>query len=326
MSANILITGANGFLGKHVQTEFARKYMDNILTPNSMQLDLTNRTDVLDYFNEYKPTKVLHMAALCGGILANKNSPADFIHVNIQMTCNIFEAVKKYKVKYLYTLSSVCAYPENTPVPFKEDNIWNGYPEPTNAPYGIAKRLQMSMQEAYRKQYGLKGVCFIPVNLYGPEDHFNLTNSHVIPALVRKFVEAKYFNRPEVKCWGSGNAYREFLYAENCAEALANAVLRNFDRELPINLGTGQDISIKELAHLIAKLTQYEGNIVFSGDESIDGQKSRRLDVSRAAMFLGWYAKTDLITGLIKTIEWYKNKTMKWNDLKNQYDYLPLDN
>jgi GDP-L-fucose synthase len=297
----ILITGANGFLGSHVVPRF-KDY--SIATPTSRMYDLTNIYAVNKLFQIYRPKIVLHMAAVCGGILANKNSPADFIHKNVKMTSNIFDAVIKHNVEYLYTLGSVCAYPKYCPVPFKEEDLWNGLPEETNAPYGQAKRLQLSMQQAYRQQYGLKGAHLIPVNMYGEHDHFDLTNSHVIPALIRKYVEANEQNKPSVPVWGTGEATREFLYAGDCAKAIHKAIVDRFDCYNPINIGTGVDISIKDLAYLVADMVGYRGQTVFTGEVS-DGQPKRQLDVSRAKKLLGFEAKTDFRTGLRKTIDWY---------------------
>lgn len=308
---SILITGGNGFLGRHVQAALGVKdavTMDNevVYFPSSRILDLTDRNSTMAYFDRIRPQKVLHMAAICGGILANKKSPADFIHLNTKMTSNVFDAAMKYNVEYVYTLGSVCSYPKFCPIPFKEDDIWNGYPEETNAPYGISKRLQMSMQQAYRQQYGLKGAHLIPVNMYGEYDHFDLENSHVIPALIRKFLEAGEQNKKEVRCWGTGEATREFLYAGDCAQALAKVLRTDFDCVLPINLGTGESISIRDLSYLIARLTGFHGEIVFTGEVS-DGQPKRQLDVSRAKELLDFTAKTTLMKGLVRTICWYQD-------------------
>jgi GDP-L-fucose synthase len=316
----ILMTGGTGFLGKHVAKEFkrcgytiydgpaegAKHYIaKNIVwRPSSKDLDLTNKTDI-DAAG-FQPDVILHMAALCGGILANKNSPADFLHKNIDMSSNIFHLAQVCGCKRVYTLGSVCAYPKFCPTPFKEDNLWNGYPEETNAPYGISKRLLLMLGQTYREQYGIGGGHLIPVNLYGEHDHFDPINSHVIPALIRKFNHAQNFNEDSVSCWGTGEATREFLYAGDAAHAIVKAVLIGFDSSLPVNLGTGQDISIKELASLISRLMEFKGEIGFSGEVS-DGQPKRMLDVSRAKQLLGWRAHTPLEEGLRRTIHWYRN-------------------
>jgi len=305
----VLITGAHGFLGRHVVHKFIEQDL-NILTPRSSELNLLDVSQVLSYIKKHRPNVILHMAAICGGILANKNSPADFIHLNTKMTSNIFDAVQKYNTEYVYTLGSVCSYPKHCSIPFKEDDIWNGYPEETNAPYGIAKRLQMSMQQAYRAQYNTKGAHLIPVNMFGESDHFDLINSHVIPALIRKFSHAVDNDMPVVECWGTGEATREFLYAGDCADALVKAVISKLDTELPINLGTGESISIHDLAHMIGRLSGFAGEIKFTGEVS-DGQPKRQLDVSRAKEILGFEAKTNLMVGLVKTICWYNDNKEK---------------
>src|SRR5579864_7975241 len=250
----ILVTGGHGFLGKHVTEKLkeVRNQFPAVCIPNRQWLDLDDRNAVVSKLratNFHEGDIILHMAAVCGGILANKNSPADFLHKNVDMTSNIFHAAKELGIKRVYTLGSVCAYPKHCPTPFKEDDIWNGYPEETNAPYGISKRIQMLMGQTYREQYGIGGAHLIPVNLYGEHDHFDPTNSHVIPALIRKFEDANRQGLGSVKLWGTGQATREFLYAGDAAEAIVKAVTTSFDSPLPINLGTGQDIPIEDLAY-----------------------------------------------------------------------------
>jgi GDP-L-fucose synthase len=301
----ILITGGNGFLGKHV-TPKLQLLNYKVWAPNSKELNVLDRDCLSDKFNKYKPDIILHMAALCGGILANKNSPADFLRDNTQMALNIYEVARENNIKYIYSLGSVCAYPKYCPTPFKEDNIWNGAAEETNFPYGQAKRTLLMLGQTYREQYGFKGAHLIPVNLYGEHDHFDLVNSHVIPALINKFTTAVRNNDPYVECWGSGEATREFLYAGDAADAISEAVLTGFDSDLPINLGTGKEIYIKELAELIKELTGYTGEIVFNGTVS-DGQPKRMLDVSRAKELLNWTANTSLKEGVLKTITWYRD-------------------
>lgn len=303
----LLVTGGTGFLGKHVVDQMKFAPPMDFVTPRSIDLDLTDRAATLKYFAAYRPTTILHMAALCGGILANKNSPADFLHKNVDMASNLYEAAKSVDCKNIYTLGSVCAYPKFCPTPFREDNLWDGYPEETNAPYGMAKRLLLMMSQTYRQQYDFTGAHLIPVNMYGEHDHFDLTNSHVIPALINKFVAAIENRTTYVECWGSGEATREFLYAGDCAEALVRAVSGGLDCVEPINLGTGQDILIRDLAELIKELTGFTGNIVYNGAVS-DGQPRRVLDVSRAKnnRTLQWKAKTKLRDGLVRTIDWYR--------------------
>jgi GDP-L-fucose synthase len=306
---NILITGGTGFLGKHIISAMNKTSLclQSVWVPTSKQLDVLDTAEFVYNVCHYKPDIILHMAAKCGGILANQNSPADFLRDNTQMALNIYEAARIGKVKKVYSLGSVCAYPKYCPVPFREDDIWNGAAEETNFPYGQAKRTLMMLGQTYRQQYGIGGAHFIPVNMYGEHDHFDLVNSHVIPALIRKFEEARCApGVPVVKCWGTGEATREFLYAGDAAEVITQAVLTDFDSPLPINLGTGKDISIKDLAYLIRKLTDSNAFIDFTRDVS-DGQPKRMLDVSRAKEFLNWSAKTSLEEGLKRTIRWYRD-------------------
>lgn len=307
---NILITGGTGFLGKHVEAAFDKhiqdKELNDTITCVGSKFDLVSGVECDHLFNITCPDVVVHMAAVCGGILANKNRPADFLRDNTLMGINIFESARRFNVKRVYTLGSVCSYPLNCPTPFKEDDIFNGYPESTNAPYGQAKRTLMMLGNTYREQYGIAGAHLIPVNLFGPHDHFDLVNSHVIPALINKFVNAVDKGLSTVRCWGTGLATREFFYAEDAAKAIVSAVYQSLDTELPINLGTGKEISIKELAHLIAKLVGFDGEVLFTGEVS-DGQPKRRLDVSRAKEMLNFEADTNLLTGLVKTITWYQD-------------------
>lgn len=314
-SKTILITGGSGFLGKHLQIAFQPHQNEyKIIFLKKRDCDLTEYKHVSDLFFDHSPDIIVHAAAVCGGIKANSKKPATFIQENLKMGINIFEAAHHYnrytdynKISKIYTLGSVCMYPKYCPTPFKEDDVWNGYPEETNAPYGMAKRMLLSMGNAYRQQYGLGGAHLIPVNMYGEYDHFDLENSHVIPALVNKFSTAVSTGSKKVQCWGTGNATREFLYAGDAAQAIAKAVCTELDTELPINLGTGVDISIKDLASLIADLTGFDGEIEFNGEVS-DGQPKRQLDVSRAEKILDWKATTNLRDGLVKTISWYKGK------------------
>jgi GDP-L-fucose synthase len=335
----ILVTGASSFLGHHVMpllSLFAWNLEPNIngigvlgrlksprfeiFAPNSKELNLLNRNDVINYMMENKPDTILHMAALCGGIGANKKRPGEFILDNTKMAINIFDAISevnlwssgieddyKQEVTHFYGLGSVCAYPKYCPVPFKEDDIWNGFPEETNAPYGIAKRHLLVMQDSYRRQFGLKGAHLIPVNLFGSHDHFDLENSHVIPALINKFVQAKNDKCSSVQIWGDGTPTREFLYAKDCAKAIVKSVISQLDYDKPINIGTGRDISIKDLANLIKDVVGFDGELEFTGEISVNGQPQRRLDVSRAKEVLDFVANTDLRTGLEETVAWYVN-------------------
>lgn len=329
----IVVTGAGkrGFLGQHVRQAFEpykavgpEDTDKHYVMYTGSEYNLVNWADTKRLFEDLHPDIVVHMAAVCGGILANKNSPADFLRDNTQMSLNIYEAARKFKIDKVYTLGSVCAYPYDCPVPFKEEDLFAGMPEITNAPYGQAKRTLLMLGQTYRQQYGIGGAHLIPVNMFGPHDHFDLVNSHVIPALIYKFLNHDTTKAPianlddnttdwAVPVWGTGNATREFLYAGDCAEAIVKAVMTGLDTPDPINIGTGVDISIKDLAHLIAALTGYEGKITFTGEVS-DGQPKRRLDVSRAKQILGFETKTSLREGLVKTIEWYKQGVKKQDD------------
>lgn len=309
----ILITGANGFLGKHVVDRFKQSNGHilkdiSLSTFSSKQFNLTDPNEAAMLFEQERPDVVIHLAAIVGGIKWNMNNPFTMIHENLKIAVNLFECIYKYNIKYLYSTESVCSYPVNIPTPFKEDDLWNGKSELTNFYYAESKKSLITLFDAYRKQYGLKGANLILANLYGPHNDFDLENSHVIAALIRKFVEASEKNLPHVYCWGTGTAEREFLFASDAAKAIVCAVLREFDYEYPINIGTGKATTIKELAYLIGKLTNYNGEIVFTGEVS-DGQKKRQLDVSKAKELLDFEAEIDLTVGLQKTIDWYiKNK------------------
>jgi GDP-L-fucose synthase len=300
----LLITGGGGFLGKHILKEFDSQGV-KYLAPRSSELNILNFDALYNYLSFHKPTTILHAAALCGGIVKNSHLPADFLRENTQMALNIYESARLSGATNIYQLGSVCMYPQHCPVPFKEEDMWNGMPEPTNAPYGEAKRLLMIMGQAYRAQYGFTGASLIPVNMYGPFDSFDDEKSHVIPSLIKKFIHAKDNNLPEVRCLGTGKATREFLYAADAAQAICRAVITNLNYELPINLGVGKDIAINKLAFLISDLIGYQGNIIFK-DDGLDGQPKRLLNVSRAKEVLGWTAHTSLTDGLHKTIKWYQ--------------------
>jgi len=300
----ILVTGGTGFLGKHVVPKLQNDQHE-VWAPSSKELDMLDFAKFEDNVMKYHPDVILHMAAKCAGILGNRINPADFLRDNTQMALNVYEATRIHRIQKVYSLGSVCAYPKFCPAPFKEDDIWNGPAEETNFPYGQAKRTLMMLGQTYRQQYGIRGAHLIPVNMYGEYDSFDLTYSQVIPALIRKFEEAIRSNNPVVKCWGTGEATREFLYAGDASVAIAKAINEGLDTSLPINLGVGSDISIKDLAHLIGDLTGFQGEIIFNGEVS-DGQPKRMLDVSRAKEMIGWTANTNFKTGLMRTIEWYR--------------------
>jgi GDP-L-fucose synthase len=318
----ILITGANGFLGFHVMKAFeqSKQTQYNITSPNSETLNLLDYKSLCKYIKQSNTTTILHMAGVCAGIKGNANNPGRFLYTNTQMALNVYEGARTCGVKRVYGLGTVCMYPKFCPVPFKEDYILGefpksfqtvgNYPEETNAPYSYGKRILMMMGKTYREQYDIKGAFLIPVNMYGEEDHFDLINSHVVPALIRKFEDAKTNNIKEVEVWGTENSgtSREFLYSGDCAEIIVKTVLSDFDNPLPINIGTGQEIKIVDLVKLIKELVGYQGNVLFNG--KLDGQPRRCLDISRAKNLLNWSASTSLRDGLIKTIDWYRaNKT-----------------
>ena len=275
-------------------------------------MNLLQPKDLLNYCYAHTIDCILHLSAVCAGIFGNAQRPADFLYANTQMALNVYEAARLANVKNVYGLGSVCQYPKFCPLPFEETNIWAGAAEETNFPYGQAKRTLMMLSQTYRQQYGIKGAFFIPVNMYGPYDHFNTTTAHVIPSLIMKFEHAKNNNILEVECWGTKDAgtSREFLYAQDCAEVIVNAVISDFDCDLPINIGTGKEIKIVELAELIANLTGYKGIITFNGQ--LDGQPRRCLHVSRAKELLNWEAKTSLREGLTKTIDWYRARELNF--------------
>lgn len=299
----IFITGGNGFLGQNLLPLFNNA---EYYAPTSKQVDVLDFKRLSNSIKNYKPDVILHMSAVCAGLLGNKNRPADFIRDNTQMGLNIYEAARINNIKYVYSLGSICMYHLHCPTPFKEDDLWNGMPELTNSPYGQSKRTLLMLSQTYRQQYGIGGAFLMPVNMYGYFDHFDLINSHVVPALINKFCNAVKNNLPVVNCWGTGNATRELFFAEDCCDAIVMAIMQKLDTDLPINLGVGKDITIKNLASLIGELTGFKGEIIFTGEVG-DGQPKRLLDVSRAKELLGFTAKTSLKDGLIKTIEWYKN-------------------
>tara|TARA_B100001094_G_scaffold319436_1_gene364256 strand:- start:1729 stop:2658 length:930 start_codon:yes stop_codon:yes gene_type:complete len=307
----ILLTGGSGFLGHNIRKHFSA---DNVSSIGSTPYDLRDSYACKKAIEHYKPDVIIHAAGSVGGILANSENPGKFMYDNLAMGMNMIERTRQYvdkhqkRVKFIM-LGTVCAYPKFTPVPFKEDDIWNGYPEETNAPYGIAKKTLMKLGETYHEQYGMDIVNLIPVNMYGPHDHFNLTSSHVIPALILKFYNAMKNGEESVEVWGTGRASREFLYAEDCAKAIRCAIETKVGPE-PINIGTGQEITIMDLAFEIAEQMGYEGKIVWQSEKP-DGQPRRCLDTTKAKKLIGFKAETDLKTGLKNTIEWFLKENLK---------------
>jgi GDP-L-fucose synthase len=300
----IVITGGGGFLGRVIVDRLKSAGYENLFIPRRTDYDLTHEADAERLYATAKPDVVLHMAAEVGGIGANRDNPGRYFFANMAMGLHLIEGARKHGLKKFIQIGTICAYPKFTPVPFKESDLWNGFPEETNAPYGVAKKALLVMLQGYRQQYGLNGVYVLPVNLYGPGDNFDLRTSHVIPALVRKCVEARRRGDREIIAWGTGSASREFLYVDDCAEGILAAMFR-YDSPEPINLGTGREVTVKDLTHLVAKLARFEGTIVWDTTKP-DGQPRRCLDVTRAREELGFIAKTSLEEGLAKTIEWYE--------------------
>ena len=298
----ILVTGGTGFLGKAVVNTLEAKGYTNLL-PIGSSIDLTCCEETLDFFKKKKPEVVINLAATVGGIGANKDNPGLFMYNNLVMGSNTIEASRLNKVEKFVMVGTVCAYPKFTAVPFKEEDIWNGYPEETNAPYGIAKKALMQLVQSYHEQYNFNGVNLIPVNMYGPHDNFDPAISHVIPALMLKFYKAMKFDLESVEVWGTGEASREFLHVYDCANAISLALEKDVSPE-PINIGTGGEIQIKYLAHAIAEVMGYKGAIYFNSGYP-DGQPRRQLDISRAKERLGYEPQIDLLEGLEQTVDWF---------------------
>ncbi|MCL2700452.1 MAG: GDP-L-fucose synthase [Phycisphaerae bacterium] len=303
----IVVTGGAGFLGLNVQAELARAGAspDNILVPTIEEYDLTQEAAVVRMYETMKPTVVIHLAAEVGGIGANRENPGRFFYSNMAMGLHLIEHARRVGLAKFVQIGTICAYPKFTPVPFREDDLWNGYPEETNAPYGVAKKALLVMLQAYRQQYGLNGIFLLPVNLYGPGDNFHPASSHVIPALIRKFVEAQERGAGEVEVWGTGSASREFLYVEDCARGIVLAT-RLYDGDAPMNLGAGFEITIRDLAVKIQHLVGFTGKLVWDTTKP-DGQPRRCLDTVRAKDAFGFEARVGFDDGLAKTIDWWRN-------------------
>ena len=300
----IVVTGGAGFLGRAVCERLRQRGAAEVLIPRRAQYDLTVERDVERLYSDTRPQVVIHLAAEVGGIGANMANPGRYFYANMAMAMHLIEHARRNGLEKFVQTGTICAYPKFTPVPFKEENLWNGYPEETNAPYGVAKKAAMVMLDAYQRQYGLKGVYVLPVNLYGPWDNFNLDTSHVIPALIRKCIEARDAGRDHIVCWGTGSASREFLYVEDAAEGLLRAA-EIMDTPEPINLGTNMELTIRDLVTLIAKLCGFRGAIRWDSSKP-DGQPRRCLDVERAVERLGWRARVGFEEGLRRTIDWYE--------------------
>jgi len=300
----ILLTGGAGFLGRPVAERLEAAGAAEVFVPRRAEYDLTEPGAVARAYADARPDTVIHLAAEVGGIGANRDNPGRFFYANMAMGLHMVEEARRRDTEKFVAVGTVCSYPKHTPVPFREEELWNGFPEETNAPYGIAKKALLTMLQGYRDQYGMRSAYLMPVNLYGPGDSFDLHNSHVIPALIRKCEEAREAGAGEVVCWGSGSASREFLYVDDCAAAIVAAAERH-DGPDPINLGAHSEITIRELTETIARLTGFDGELAWDTTKP-DGQPRRCLDTSRARELLGFTASTPLEEGLRRTIAWYR--------------------
>ena len=300
----VVITGGSGFLGSFVVEKLKRRGAKDVVVPRSAQYDLRTREGIERMLADARPDMIIHLAALAGGIGANRARPAEFFYDNLMMGVPLLHAAYERGVAKFVAVGSVCSYPKITPVPFKEENLWDGYPEETNAPYGLAKKMLLVQAQAYRQQYGYNTIYLMPVNLYGPRDNFDLASSHVIPALIRKALEAQARGDKELPVWGDGSPTREFLYVEDAAEGIL-AAAEKYDGSEPVNLGSGNEISIKDLAGLIVRHAGFKGNLVWQTDKP-NGQPRRAMDVTRAREYFGWTAKVPFEEGIRNTVEWYK--------------------
>lgn len=308
-TARVVVTGGTGFLGRVVCRKLAERGCQNLGVPTHQKYDLSTENGVQRMYADFQPEIVIHLAAEVGGIGANREHPGRFFYKNMAMGLHLIEHARTNRVQKFVQAGTVCAYPKFTPVPFREEDIWNGYPEETNAPYGIAKKALFVMLDAYRREYGLDSAVVVPVNLYGPGDNFDPKSSHVIPALIRKCVEARNSHETAMTCWGTGSASREFLYVDDAAEGILRAT-EVMNDPTPINLGTGREISIRHLVELIAKHTGFRGEIRWDASKP-DGQPRRCLDTSRARDLLNWSAQTDFEEGLRQTIHWYEQSCLR---------------
>jgi GDP-L-fucose synthase len=305
----VLLTGGGGFLGSFIRERLERQQPAEILAPRKRELDLLDGAAVRAYLARHEPDLVIHAAAVVGGIGANRLHPGRFFYENALMGIQLIEAARERAVDKFVCLGTICAYPKFTPIPFQEDDLWNGYPEETNAPYGVAKKALLVQLQSYRQEYGLNGIFLLPVNLYGPRDNFDLESSHVIPAMIRKFIEARDRGEGSVTLWGDGSPTREFLYVEDAAEGIVLAAER-YDSPEPVNIGRGEEIGIADLATRIAKATGFTGDIVWDSTKP-NGQPRRMLDVSRAASAFGFRAGTSFDDGVARTVAWYETNRVR---------------
>jgi GDP-L-fucose synthase len=300
----VVVTGGVGFLGGYVVEGLQKRGCKNILVPKIEDYDLVNIADAIQMYDDMKPDIVIHLAAVVGGIGANREHPGEFFYKNLMMGVQLIEQGRIHNIEKFVAIGTVCAYPKFTPVPFREDDLWNGYPEETNAPYGLAKKMLLVQSQAYRAEYGFNSIFLLPVNLYGPGDNFDPKSSHVIPALIKKCIDAIESGADYIDCWGTGAPSREFIYVTDAAEGILLAT-EHYSGDAPVNIGAGFEITIKELVEKIAKITGFNGEIRWDSSKP-DGQPRRRLDVSRAKEYFGFEAKTSFEEGLKETIKWYR--------------------
>lgn len=302
----ICVTGGAGFLGRHLIRKLRAHGAHEIFVPEYPEFDLVREADIIRMIDTAKPDIIIHLAAKVGGIGANREKPGEFFYDNLMMGVQLIHQSWLKGVEKFVAIGTICAYPKYTPIPFKEEDIWNGYPEETNAPYGLAKKMLLVQSQSYREQYGYNSIFLLPVNLYGPGDNFNPASSHVIPALIRKFLEAKEQGSSQIVAWGDGSPTREFIYVEDAAEGIVLAT-EKYNQSQPVNIGSSFEISIRELTEMIARLTGFEGEIRWDTSKP-NGQPRRKLDTTRAREAFGFEAKTDFEEGLKRTIDWYANE------------------
>ncbi|MHC4619187.1 MAG: GDP-L-fucose synthase family protein [Planctomycetota bacterium] len=302
----VVVTGGAGFLGGYVVDGLQERGCGNILVPKIEDYDLVDISNIVRMYEDMKPDIVIHLAAVVGGIGANREHPGEFFYKNLMMGVQLIEQARLRNIEKFVAIGTICAYPKFTPVPFREEDLWNGYPEETNAPYGLAKKMLLVQSQAYRAQYGFNSIFLLPVNLYGPGDNFDPATSHVIPALIKKCVDAIEAGDGHIECWGTGKVSREFIYAADAAEGILLAT-EHYNEPEPVNIGAGFEITIRDLAQKIAELTGFGGEMRWDPSKP-DGQPRRRLDVSRAKQLFGFEAKTSFDEGLKATVEWYREK------------------
>jgi len=307
-AARVILTGGAGFLGRVVHQKLTARGCTQVIVPRSRECDLRDPDAIRRLLKDAKPTLILHLAAVVGGIGANRVNPGKFFYDNAVMGIHLIEEARLAGVAKFVQVGTICAYPKFTPVPFKEEALWDGYPEETNAPYGLAKKMLLVQLQAYRQQYGFNGIYLLPVNLYGPGDNFDLETSHVIPAMIRKMVEAKRSGAPAMPLWGTGTPTREFLYVDDAAEGILKGA-EGYDGPEPVNLGSGQEISIRDLAGLIRSATGFTGELTWNSAQP-DGQPRRGLDTARAARLFGFRAAVPLAEGLQRTVDWFTAQTV----------------